>query len=100
MIELENGGYVVKNYSTEDGLSSDFIYQVFIDSQNRTWFATDGRGVSMLDHSGFHHFAKGLESRVVYSFAEDVNNDIANPVKPFVHYGGITAGGLHAELRT
>ena len=31
---------------------------------------------------------------------EDVNNDIANPVKPFVHYGGVTASGLHAELRT
>ncbi|MEX1239282.1 MAG: two-component regulator propeller domain-containing protein, partial [Cyclobacteriaceae bacterium] len=68
--------YIVKNYSSEDGLSSDYIYQVFIDSQDRVWFATDGRGVSMLDASGFHHFSEGLESRVVYSVAEDARGNI------------------------
>jgi len=75
-IDYGKGRFVIKNYSSQTGLSSDFIYQVFIDSRNRTWFATDGKGVDMLDKSGFHHYAEGLESRVVYSFAEDSKKDI------------------------
>jgi ligand-binding sensor domain-containing protein len=64
------------NYSTDNGLSSDFIYQVFLDSKNRVWFATDGKGVDMRDAEGFHHYQEGMESQVVYGFAEDSNNDI------------------------
>lgn len=76
LIEFTNGQYVVKNFASEDGLSSDFIYQVFVDRKDRVWFATDGRGVSMLDERGFHHIEEGLPSRVVYSVTEDVNGDI------------------------
>lgn len=76
VIESKDGQYTVKNYSSDDGLSSDFIYQVFIDSRKRVWFATDGKGVSMLDERGFHHLFAGLPSRVVYSVAEDSNGDI------------------------
>lgn len=75
-IKYEGGSYHVRNYGSEDGLSSDYIYQVFIDSQDRAWFATDGKGVTMLDGAGFHHYDHGLESRVVYSIAEDVNANI------------------------
>jgi ligand-binding sensor domain-containing protein len=71
-----DGQYHFQNYGSDDGLSSDFIYQVFIDSRNRTWFATDGKGVTMLDEKGFHHFSEGLESRVVYSVTEDVQKNI------------------------
>ena len=62
-------------YSTENGLSSDFIYQVFIDSKDRIWFATDGKGVDMLDQSGFHHFQEGA-ANVVYGLTEDSNKEI------------------------
>ena len=75
-IDFTNGKYDIRNYSSQDGLSSDFIYQVFIDSKNRKWFATDGKGVSMLDDKGFHHFEEGLPSKVIYGFAEDVNHDL------------------------
>lgn len=75
-IKRENGEYAFTNYSSDDGLSSDFIYQVFMDSRRRVWFATDGKGVSMLDDNGFHHFETGLASRVVYSFAEDLSGDV------------------------
>lgn len=75
-INFSDGEYSIKNYSSSDGLSSDFIYQVFIDSQDCVWFATDGKGVSMLDETGFHHYEEGLASKVVYSFAEDVNKNI------------------------
>ena len=75
-LTFENGQYSVRNYGSSDGLSSDFIYQVFKDSDNRTWFATDGKGVSMLDEKGFHHYDEGLASRVVYGFAEDIYKNI------------------------
>jgi ligand-binding sensor domain-containing protein len=61
----------IKNFGSSEGLSSDYIYQVFTDSQGRIWFATDGKGVDMKDSSGIHHFQEGLNSKVVYGFAED-----------------------------
>jgi ligand-binding sensor domain-containing protein len=76
MIRFRNGEYTIRNYSSSDGLSSDFIYQVFIDSRERTWFATDGKGVTMLDDKGFHHYGDGLPSQVVYSVAEDADGNI------------------------
>lgn len=75
-IHVDNDTFTFHNYSSEDGLSSDFIYQVFMDSRGRIWFATDGKGVTMLDNNGFHHYTKGLGSRVVYSFAEDADGAI------------------------
>jgi ligand-binding sensor domain-containing protein len=75
-ITVSGNRLAVQNYNSQNGLSSDFIYQVFIDSQDRVWFGTDGKGVDMLDHAGFHHFEKGLTSRVVYGFAEDNKKQI------------------------
>ncbi|HTE32889.1 MAG TPA: two-component regulator propeller domain-containing protein [Chryseolinea sp.] len=66
----------IQNIGSADGLVSDYIYQVFIDSRARVWFATDGRGAGMLDEKGFHHFEKGLKSKVVYGFAEDKQHTI------------------------
>jgi len=67
---------VTENYTTAEGLASDYVYQVFIDSKKRIWFATDGRGVGMLDAMGMHHFEKGLKTKVVYGFAEDGDHNI------------------------
>ncbi len=75
-LELDGDRYIITNYGSADGLSSDFIYQVFIDSRDRTWFATDGKGVTMQDEKGFHHYQDGLSSRVVYSIAEDSDKNI------------------------
>jgi ligand-binding sensor domain-containing protein len=66
----------IKNFGSLDGLSSDYIYQVLVDSRGRAWFATDGRGVDMLDEQGFHHYQEGLRSKVVYSIAEDRDHRI------------------------
>lgn len=70
-ITLTGDKFTIKNFSTQNGLSSDFIYQVFIDGRDRVWFGTDGKGVDMLDDKGFHHIEDGLPSAVVYGFAED-----------------------------
>jgi ligand-binding sensor domain-containing protein len=69
-IKLDKG-LAVKNYRQADGLSTDYLYQVYTDSQNRIWFATDRDGVDMLDENGFHHFKENLATKVVYGFAED-----------------------------
>jgi ligand-binding sensor domain-containing protein len=71
-----SGKWELKNYSREDGLGSDYIYQVFVDSQQRAWFATDREGIDMLDGKGFHHFEEGLESKAILGFAEDAQHQI------------------------
>ncbi|HEV8514981.1 MAG TPA: triple tyrosine motif-containing protein, partial [Cyclobacteriaceae bacterium] len=63
--------FEVKNYIEKEGLATDYIYQVFTDSQDRVWFATDRDGVDMLDGNGLHHFKENLSLNVVYGFAED-----------------------------
>lgn len=72
-IELtENEELSITNYSSADGLASDFIYQVFLEN-NRVWFATDGKGIAMLNRSGFHQYEAGLPGAVVYGMAQDAN---------------------------
>jgi ligand-binding sensor domain-containing protein len=66
----------IKNYGSDNGLSSDYIYQVLVDSWNRVWFATDGKGVDMLDEKGFHHYKEGFNSKVIYSITEDGNHQL------------------------
>jgi len=66
----------VKNYNTDSGLNSDYIYQCFIDSRNRVWFGTDGKGADMKDGETLHHYKEGLGNRVIYGFAEDGEHNI------------------------
>lgn len=68
----------IKNYSYENGLGSNYIYKVFVDSKKRIWFATDGKGVTLLDNGTFRNFTQeqGLKSKVVYSITEDTSGGI------------------------
>jgi len=75
-ITLEKDNLSFKNFSTSDGLSTDYIYQIFVDHAKHVWFATDGKGVDMLDENGFHHFGVGDNSAVVYGLAEDGNHTL------------------------
>ena len=75
-VKISSDKLQVENYGRDEGLISEYIYQVFLDSRKRVWFATDGRGVGMMDNSGFHHFEKGLTAKVVYGFAEDDKKQI------------------------
>jgi ligand-binding sensor domain-containing protein len=65
----------IKNYSSDDGLASDFIYQTLVDG-NRVWFATDGKGMAMQDAQGFHEYSEGLPSTVIYGMARDARGQI------------------------
>lgn len=70
-IEWEKDSYEIENIGSQEGLATDYIYQVFMDSRERVWLATDGKGVDMMDEKGIHHFSQSLNSKVVYGFAED-----------------------------
>ncbi len=72
---LDNNEVSIKNYSSDDGLISDFIYQIFLQN-DRVWFATDGKGIAMMDQDGFHHYEDGLPNAVVYGMAEDANHKL------------------------
>jgi ligand-binding sensor domain-containing protein len=75
LVDLKNN-FSVTNYDRSKGLDCDYVYQVFVDSKGRTWFASDREGVAMLDESGFHKMLGALVAKAVYGFAEDASGEI------------------------
>jgi ligand-binding sensor domain-containing protein/serine phosphatase RsbU (regulator of sigma subunit) len=66
-------------YTTNNGLTSNYVYSTFTDSKNRTWIATDGGGVVYFKDESIHSFSNPkLDSikKTVYSVIEDCNGDI------------------------
>jgi ligand-binding sensor domain-containing protein/serine phosphatase RsbU (regulator of sigma subunit) len=64
--------------NSQNGLKSDYIYQTFIDSEGKTWFAQDGSGITLLDNGRFINFGEeqGLHSNSIYGLTEAENNEI------------------------
>lgn len=64
---------VFENYQKKEGLSNNYIYHLYIDHQNRVWFATDGSGVSYFDNGIFKTISSGPDfaNKVVYSVTGD-----------------------------
>ena len=77
-MDLSDGVPVFKNYSKENGLSNNYVYNVFIDSKGNKWFATDGSGITKFDNNGFTNFDSipGLEKNIVYTITEDIYSNI------------------------
>lgn len=75
-LKRKGNSYEIKNFGTKEGLSSDYIYQVFPDSRGRVWLATDGQDIDMLDKEGVHHFMTGDKPKVIYGFTEAGNHTI------------------------
>ncbi len=61
------------NYADNSSLGSKYVYDIYVDSRNRVWFATDGKGVIMLENNRFTHYngQNGLQGEVVYKIEED-----------------------------
>ncbi len=55
-----------------------FIFQVFVDQQDRVWFASDGNGVFRLDGDQAEHFLGDslIQLKTVYSICEDQRGHI------------------------
>lgn len=68
-----SSSYTLTNYNYISGIGSDFVYDIFIDSRNRVWFATDGKGLSVYENNKFTTYSEknGLKSNVIYSVTED-----------------------------
>ena len=67
-----------ENFDEEDGLGTIYIYQVFIDSKGRAWFATHGRGITVYENGKVSEFGgiDDLSGNVIYSIAEDLRGNI------------------------
>ncbi len=78
---------LITNYTRENGLGNNYVYNVSIDSKNNKWFATDGSGISKLGEKGFHQYnpIPGLEKNIAYTTTEDI-------------YGNIWFTGLNSGL--
>ena len=70
-----NGAGVLRfeGFGQESGLGNNFIYSVFVDSKQRTWFGTDGKGITVRSGGRFINYADSLgkDGSVVYSVTED-----------------------------
>lgn len=70
---LEGGRIIFQNLNNESGLGSNFIYKAFVDSRGRTWFGSDGKGISVLENGKITNYTHAGDIRLgsVYSIAED-----------------------------
>lgn len=70
---LAGGALHSKAFDQESGLGANYIYRVMVDSKGRTWFGTDGKGLSMMHEGKIQSFthADTIPLRAVYSLAED-----------------------------
>jgi len=58
-----------ESYGQAEGLSNDYIYNLFIDKTDRVWFATDGSGVCYYDKGKFYNITvdSAFADKVIYS---------------------------------
>jgi ligand-binding sensor domain-containing protein len=56
-----------------ESIGSNYIYSVFKDSKGRLWFATDGKGLTVLQNGVYTHYDKssGIKDEHIYSVTED-----------------------------
>lgn len=71
--KIDYAKVLFRNYTHEDGLGTNFIYKTFVDSKNRTWFGTDGKGISVLENGKILNYqeANGVPLKAVYNITED-----------------------------
>jgi ligand-binding sensor domain-containing protein/two-component sensor histidine kinase len=66
------------NYGKQDGIGSDYVYHLAMDSKERLWLATDGAGVALRENGRFRNLLSEaqLKTTVVYSVTEDKQGTI------------------------
>jgi len=76
--EMRPDGEVVRHWTNSDGLPSMEIGQVFRDSRNDMWFATEGSGVARWDGSKMAIVSteQGLSNDIVYHIAEPFDGQL------------------------
>ncbi|MDB5198391.1 MAG: hypothetical protein JWO92_354 [Chitinophagaceae bacterium] len=66
------------NFENITSIGSNYIYDIFKDSKGNTWFATDGKGITVLRDEKFTNYDEthGLKDEVIYSITEDIKGNI------------------------
>lgn len=72
-----NTAFDFTNYDNRS-IGTNFIYSIYKDRKGRTWFATDGNGLTMMEKNVFTHYNKKdqLKDDHIYSITEDKNGNI------------------------
>ncbi len=86
-------GKTFTHYTTKEGLSSNIIRDIMIDSKNKIWLGTHGGGVSVFNGTGFTHIKKkdGLNNDIVSALLEDRKGNIwIGTDSGFARYDGKT----------
>lgn len=94
-MDIENkSDLILQNFTSENGLHSNYLYQTFIDSKGRVWFGTDGNGLIVFDNGNFKSFEKAgnIPINTVYSITEDPYGNIwfSTPSSGLFKYNGTT----------
>jgi Y_Y_Y domain./Two component regulator propeller. len=73
-----NSRFNYNNFTNISSIGSNYIYDIFQDSKGDIWFATDGKGITVLHNGQFTNYdeAHGLKDEVIYSITEDVKGNI------------------------
>ena len=66
------------SFTNISSIGSNYIYDIFKDSKNNIWFATDGKGITVLQNGKFTNYneTSGLKDEVIYSVTEDIKGNI------------------------
>lgn len=80
------------NFEPDGMLGGNYIYDVLVDSKDRIWIATDGKGLKVMDRSSIQTFTGDhqLDFKTVYSIQEDMNGNIwfTSPEKGLFKFDG------------
>lgn len=70
--------YKYSNYNNIDNIGANYIYAVYKDTHNRTWFAMGEKGINVLENGRFVHYGKenGLLDDRIFSITEDKKGNI------------------------
>ncbi len=68
--------YLFSTKQNFDLPSNGFVYKIYVDSKNRVWFGTDGKGIVMYDGIQFNKFSNAINGKVIYSITEDLFSNI------------------------
>lgn len=73
-----NSRFPFKNFTNISSIGSNYIYNIYRDNKGNTWFATDGKGISVLQNGKFTNYneSHGLKDEVIYSITEDSKGNI------------------------
>lgn len=77
-VTTNNNRYLFKSFADTGGIGQKYVYDIYSGNTNKTWFATDGKGISFLDNNTFTTLTanKGYKGKVVYKIKEDASGDI------------------------